>query len=149
MALPTTITKKDAAKLLGISRVTFDRRIGADVYSWPAADLPALVAEHVAYEMAGRVEGDERELLFAARRRKLELEIQQIEGELLPANEVADAIGVMISNARARLLAIPHALAQRLRPDEPAFAYALLESEIHTALTELADRSLGASNGHG
>jgi hypothetical protein len=150
MALPKKVTKLDAAWLLEITRPTLDRRIEAGVYSWPAESLQALVREHVEFESGGRVDSDEAKKLIATRRRKLEIEIKRLEGGTFSADEVRAAVGAMISSARARLLAIPNALAQALDPDQPARAYALLEGEIHNALHALADDALTdkRSNGH-
>jgi hypothetical protein len=149
MALPTKIFKTDAAALLSITRVTLDRRADSGVYTWPPSSWAALVQEHVDYELRGRVDTDEGERLIAARRRKLELEIALMEGGLLDATEVKDMVGMMITNTRSRLLAIPHAIAQQVRPDAPSVAYALIEGAIHSALHELADNALRKLGGNG
>lgn len=142
-----------AAEIAGIHRVSV-----RTVSRWRDEGLPqngdgsydagATVQWRLAREQVADLTA-ERAQLENARRRKLELEIAALEGDLLPAEQVKDALNVMITNCRARLLAIPHALAPALRPDDPQAAHALLESSIHEALHELADRSLGVGNDHG
>src|SRR5690606_29038591 len=75
--------------------------------------------------------------------RKLELEIQKLERELIPADQVRDVISSMTTRARAILLGIPAAQAGRANPQDPKRAEDAIRDGIYEALTELADDPFG------
>jgi hypothetical protein len=81
----------------------------------------------------------ERAELDSARRRKLELEIDRLEGHSLDADEAVQVVSDMISRARARLLALGPAQAARANPNDPKRAEQAITEGIYEALTELAD----------
>jgi hypothetical protein len=74
--------------------------------------------------------------------RKLELDLKQREGKLVPVAEVQDAVSQMCANIRNRLLQMPAKLTKRLfgTTDRVAFK-TVLENEIRDTLTELGTGS--------
>ena len=85
-------------------------------------------------------------ILEARRRREVaesrlkELEVGEREGQLLPADEVRDAVSGMIIAVRETLLRIPSELQDRLAGMSSAPACGeLLEEEIRRALTNLSE----------
>jgi hypothetical protein len=71
--------------------------------------------------------------------RKLEIEVQRLTAELLPADEVSEVWARLAAAFRARMLAIPSKLAPELAAEhDPNLVQARLEEEIHHALAELA-----------
>jgi hypothetical protein len=84
----------------------------------------------------------QRAALENARTRKIELEIEKLEGSLLDATAVRMAVENMIGRARAKLLAVPAAQAGRANPEDPKRAEAAIRDGIYEALTELADAAL-------
>lgn len=71
--------------------------------------------------------------------RKLEIEVQRLTGELLPAEDIAQGWARLAAAFRARMLALPAKLAAKLAAEtDPNFVKARLEDEIYTALEELA-----------
>lgn len=88
MALPKRITKTDAATLLGITRVTLDKRIKEGAYSWPPASWADLHQSAVEYEKAGRIVGNTREELESEKVRKLKLANDAAEKRLVPLEDM-------------------------------------------------------------
>jgi hypothetical protein len=82
--------------------------------------------------------------LDEARTKKLELEIERIEGRSLDADEARLALSAMNSRIRARLSAVAAAQAGRANPEDPRRAEAAIADGINDALTELADDLFGS-----
>ena len=83
---------------------------------------------------------EEKTKLTAAQARKAELEADQLEGSLIPAELVQDTWVNLISNARAKMLSLPSRLAHLLITiDSYTEAEKLLKENINEALQELAD----------
>ena len=83
---------------------------------------------------------EEKTKLTAAQARKAELEADQLEGSLIPAELVQDTWVNLISNARAKMLSLPSRLAHlMITIDSYTEAEKLLKENINEALQELAD----------
>jgi phage terminase Nu1 subunit (DNA packaging protein) len=81
----------------------------------------------------------QRAQLAKKQREKIELQIGQMKGKLLDAEEVKQTWIKLIYNCRARLLAIPTRLAvEIINCKTPAHAQAMLRDLIYEALTELS-----------
>ena len=69
-----------------------------------------------------------------------EINLKQVRGELVPADEVLNAFVAQILSAKARLLAIPAKLAHRIvNVKNVAEAETLIREAIHEALADIAD----------
>tara|TARA_B100001093_G_scaffold243877_2_gene233596 strand:- start:2012 stop:2527 length:516 start_codon:yes stop_codon:yes gene_type:complete len=74
---------------------------------------------------------------------KAELEVNQLEGKLIPATLVKDTWGDFVSNAKAKLLNIPNNLAhQVLAVEDFNQAEDLIKKSIYEALEELSQNGL-------
>lgn len=74
---------------------------------------------------------------------KAELEVNQLEGKLIPADLVKDTWGDFVGNAKAKLLNIPTNLAhQVLAADNFNEAEELIKRSIYEALEELSENGL-------
>lgn len=106
-------------------------------------DLASAVQGYCAYlkESVEKQEGlSEKDLLDRTRRKKLELEIQIMQGELHRAEDVKRVMNQMLGAFRARCLGIPHKLApQLLNKNELSVIQAAIKKEIHETLSELSD----------
>lgn len=106
-------------------------------------NLAAAVRGYCAYlkEAAGQPEGlSEKDLLDRTRRKKLELEIQIMQGELHRSQDVEREMNAMVAAFRARCLAIPTKVSpQLLGQADLAVVQSTLKREIFEALAELAD----------
>lgn len=107
------------------------------------------------YDLAGTVQGyckylkdaiatpdgmSEKDLLDRTRRKKLELEISIIQGDLHRADDVRRVMNDMLSAFRQRILSIPTKAAPRLMGImELVVIQDVLRKEIHEGLSELAD----------
>ena len=67
-----------------------------------------------------------------------ELELAERKHELIPADQVADAFNVVVSNVRTRLLSVPAKAAPVVGAKDPAKAEAVIRGEINEALEDLA-----------
>jgi phage terminase Nu1 subunit (DNA packaging protein) len=111
--------------------------------------LPDVIRWYVAHERA-RYEQHadaqnldaERARLAKVQARKAELDVRQREGELVTVGEVAAVVTEILATVRARLLAMPGALAAPLeaagREGGPRAVEAILRDRITGALRELA-----------
>lgn len=82
---------------------------------------------------------EEKTKLTAAQAKKAELEVAVIEGNLIPADAVKDTWTSYISNARAKLLALPNRIAhQVISVDKYAEAESIIKEQVYEALNELA-----------
>lgn len=67
------------------------------------------------------------------------LEVQKLQGKVIDTDVVKREIGDLISNAKRRLLAMGNALAPELASEsDPAKCQAIIEAEVHDALTEIS-----------
>lgn len=83
---------------------------------------------------------EEKTKLTAAQARKAELEVEVMEGKLIPAEAVGDTWTSYVSNARAKLLALPSRIAhQVITVDKYAEAELILKEKVYEALNELAE----------
>lgn len=79
--------------------------------------------------------------MVAARARVAELEADQLEGTLLPRDEVEKAWGEILLNVRSRLLTVPNKAAPlAFAAQTPTEASAHITTAVHDALAELARR---------
>jgi phage terminase Nu1 subunit (DNA packaging protein) len=148
------VTRQDLARLFKKTPRTISRWIEEDL---PAArpgrggkatlfDLSAVVEWVIRREVAARGGGDEASLspqlerarLDQCRREELELKLQVRRGELVEKEaERADRADLAVA-VRARLRAIPDAVADQVEGLKPAAVKALLLAKIDDALRELA-----------
>lgn len=78
--------------------------------------------------------------LVQAQAEKAELEAKELQGKLIPTQEVEEYWIDFVSNCRSKLLALPSKLAHRIEgADTHNEIEDLLEAEVHEALTELAE----------
>lgn len=150
--MSATLTGEQAAALVNLSERHLRRlcKAGSGPPQAPDGGFPVLafgewLRERIKSEF-GITEGGER-YDFAAERGRLtraqadraELEARELASELVRADHVAEAWGKHIAAARARLLALPSKLAQRVAPPGAiAQAQAIAQDAIHEALNELA-----------
>lgn len=82
---------------------------------------------------------EEKTKLTAAQARKAELEVEEIEGNLIPAQLVEDTWVDYVANARAKLLGLPSRIAhQVITVDKYVEAELIIKEQVHEALNELA-----------
>ena len=82
---------------------------------------------------------EEKTKLTAAQARKAELEVEELEGQLIPAQLVEDTWIDYVANARAKLLGLPSRIAhQVIATDKYAEAELIIKEQVHEALNELA-----------
>ena len=83
---------------------------------------------------------EEKTKLTAAQARKAELEVEVMEGKLVPIKEVEDFLIERFSNARAKWLAVPSRIAHKvLAVDNYAEAELEIKEGINEGLEELAN----------
>ena len=86
---------------------------------------------------------EEKTKLTAAQARKAELEVEEIEGNLIPAQLVEDTWVDYVANARAKLLGLPSRIAhQVITVDKYAEAELIIKEQVHEALNELAQNGI-------
>lgn len=86
----------------------------------------------------------ERARLTRAKAEQAELELAEQKGKLLDAGLVEKALVGMLTNFRARILAMPSKAGPKcLAAEDAAEARAILKSYCHEALHELASRGIG------
>lgn len=95
--LPKRKTKTDAAEILGITRVTLDKRIDLGAYTWPCEKWSRLVDEHVEFEKAGHVVDTDDQRFKRARAEKHEIEAAKERGESAPIAEFQDQMTAVFS----------------------------------------------------
>jgi phage terminase Nu1 subunit (DNA packaging protein) len=90
----------------------------------------------------------EKTRLLKAQADRTELEVDELKGLMIPAEDVAGEWQEMVSNARARMLAMPSKAAHLLIAAESfTEAEQILENEIHGVLNELANDGLPPRSG--
>ena len=86
---------------------------------------------------------EEKTKLTAAQARKAELEVEELEGQLIPAQLVEDTWIDYVANARAKLLGLPSRIAhQVITVDKYAEAELIIKEQVHEALNELAQNGI-------
>ena len=86
---------------------------------------------------------EEKTKLTAAQARKAELEVEELEGNLIPSQLVEDTWIDYVANARAKLLALPSRVAhQVITIDTYSEAEELIKDQVHEALDELAQNGI-------
>ncbi len=86
---------------------------------------------------------EEKTKLTAAQARKAELEVEELEGSLIPSQLVQDTWIDYVANARAKLLALPSRVAhQVITIDTYSEAEELIKDQVHEALDELAQNGI-------
>ena len=86
---------------------------------------------------------EEKTKLTAAQARKAELEVEEMEGSLIPSQLVEDTWIDYVSNTRAKLLGLPSRIAhQVITVDKYAEAELILKEQVHEALNELAQNGI-------
>lgn len=87
---------------------------------------------------------EERARLARSQRRRIDLEVAQLEGRLIPAKEVEATWSDLVVNFRARLLGIPTRLAPQLvTMDDRRQIEEVLRTVIYESLKELATDAEG------
>lgn len=145
-ATSPTIGTSELATILGLTdsrirqleRSGIIEKIGRGQY-----DLASAVQGYCKYlkESTSTPDGmSEKDLLDRTRRKKLELEISIIQGELHRADDVRRVTNDMLSAFRQRILSIPTKAAPRLIGiTELAVIQDVIRKEVHEGLSELAD----------
>ncbi len=88
---------------------------------------------------------EEKTKLTAAQARKAELEVEEMEGNLIPSQLVEDTWNSYVSNARAKLLGLPSRIAhQVITVEKYADAELIIKEQVHEALVELAENGIPA-----
>ena len=82
---------------------------------------------------------DARTRLALARAKEAELRHRELDGQLIPADQIEESWLMIASNTRTRILAIPRKLAPILAPSRPpGEVEAILTAEVREALTEIS-----------
>ena len=90
---------------------------------------------------------EEKTKLTAAQARKAELEVEIMEGNLIPAESVEETWINYVANARAKLLALPSRVAhQVIAVSKYSEAELIIKQQVHDALNELADNGIPAEH---
>lgn len=88
---------------------------------------------------------EEKTKLTAAQARKAELEVQEMESNLIPAQLVEDTWISYIANVRAKLLGLPSRIAhQVITVDKYPEAELIIKEQVHDALNELSENGIPA-----
>ena len=138
-----TLTTRQVACMAGISERHVRRLADMGVITKPLKRgqwSMESVADYVRYlkQDDGDINAtEERAKLYRAQRALKELELKEREGELIPVREMIENVGGMITNSKARLLAIPSSLSPYLEGKSGADIESQLTDAIYTALEEL------------
>ena len=86
---------------------------------------------------------EEKTKLTAAQARKAELEVEEMESNLIPAQLVEDTWISYIANVRAKLLGLPSRIAhQVITVDKYPEAELIIKEQVHDALNELSENGI-------
>ncbi len=99
------------------------------------------MAAYIRYCQQQREDKDEhteRIRLLSAQADKAEIEAALMKQDVIPAQDVADGLSVMVANMKARLVAIPSKTAPLISPDAPAPTEKIIREQIYEALEELS-----------
>lgn len=104
---------------------------------------------HIREVAAGRgggegqiIKADEEARRMRALADKAELEVAQAKGELVPADQIGEAIGAAVQVMKTRLTAIPAKAAPLVGARDVAIAEKVIREQVHEALTELAQAEI-------
>lgn len=144
----------DLSEIFGGSRAIWKKRIAAgmpvEVLQPANAGKPHefdSIAVHrwLVAQATGRPGGDldpqqERALLDRARRREVELRLQEREGVLIPADRVEETWIRLVHTFRARMLILPSKLSPLLaRESDAGVISGIIEGMLYEAMTELSE----------
>ncbi len=87
-------------------------------------------------ETVGKMADEARKM--KAQADKAELEVAQIRGELIPADQIADVMHAAVQTMKTRLTAIPAKCAPLVGARDVAVAERVIREQVHAALTEIA-----------
>lgn len=96
-------------------------------------------AENKFYPSDNKEISDSRERWEKARADKMELSVDQIKGELLPADEVQHALKELIGTTKRAFLMLPHQLPTLLVGKDPAETKETLETAVDEILKGLVE----------
>jgi phage terminase Nu1 subunit (DNA packaging protein) len=144
-------TQAECADWLDLSERRFRELLDADVISRADKgqyEVKAVVREYVRHlreVAAGRgggeaqvVKADEEARRMKAQADKAEIEVAQMRGELLAADEVAEVVQSAVQVMKTRLTAIPAKAAPMVGARDVAIAEKVIREHVHEALTELS-----------
>lgn len=147
MSLPLDVTVHDLAQLLGIGPRRVQQLVREKIIARGTRGrypLPESVRGYVRY-LSAQASDDATDLtaqrirLTKAQADMAELDLQQRAGQLVSVDEITAEWGSMLATVRTRLLAMPAKLAPVIVTERTAGgAFAMLEREVHEALTELS-----------
>lgn len=141
------VNQDQLAKILGLNRktITFWQREGLPVALETENglanqyDTEAVIAWYVAREVAKAAHESEKDRLARLQGDKLEMELAQMRGTLIPADQIEPAWAAQVLACRQLLLALPARLVPLLvGMHEPDPLRELLAEQIEGALTKLA-----------
>ncbi len=148
-----TVNAAEIGRILGISRGTVSNLTTDGVL--PRADrgqydVADTVQAFIRHKLARATASDENVASLTAERSRLarakadaaERDAAVASGELVRADDVRKTWLGIVAAIRSRMLLIPAKIAPRIVTRAPAEAQALLQSEIHAALSELAEGSV-------
>ena len=133
-----------------ISRGVIERKPGRGKYDLD--EVRVAYIRHIREKAAGRDRGAEAEAAeeqkqyeaerarhMTARADRAEIELASMRGELVPADEIADAISQALSTFKQKIFAVPSKLAPRLASNRKADdCERLMRDEIKAAFEELS-----------
>ena len=146
-------TRKELAEHIGVSPQTISDLIGKGVFTIGSGRSPVNIdacriqyinflrkaARYTKKDGIGDL-AEEKTKLTAAQARKAELEVEEMEGNLIPSQLVADTWVSYVSNVRAKLLGLPSRIAhQVITVDKYPEAELIIKEQVHDALNELAE----------
>ena len=149
-------TRKELAEHLDLSPQSISDLIGKGIFTISSGRSPVNIdvcrvqyinhirksARYTRKDGTGDI-AEEKAKLTAAQARKAELEVEQLEKSLIPAQLVEDTWIDYVSNVRARLLGLPSRVAhQVITVDKYAEAELIIKEQVHEALNELAQNGI-------
>lgn len=145
-------TAKEVAEHLDLSQARVNQLLAEGVLSKgrgsSAYDLDHCRVQYIRYLRSRQIGqqnqsaslNDVKIKLVQAQAEKAELEAKELQGKLIPTQEVEEYWTDFVSNCKAKILALPNKLAHRIEGAETNSEIEdLLTIEVHEALQELAD----------
>jgi terminase small subunit / prophage DNA-packing protein len=145
-------TRKELAEHLDLSPQSISDLIGKGIFTIGSGRSPVNIdvcriqyinhirksARYTRKDGTGDI-AEEKTKLTAAQARKAELEVEEMEAKLIPAELVQETWIDYVANARAKLLGLPSRIAhQVITVDKYAEAELIIKEQVHEALNELA-----------
>ncbi len=149
-------TRKELAEHLDLSPQSISDLIGKGIFTIGSGRSPVNIdvcrvqyinhlrksARYTRKDGTGDI-AEEKAKLTAAQARKAELEVEQLEKSLIPAQLVEETWVDYVSNVRAKLLGLPSRVAhQVITVDKYAEAELIIKEQVHEALNELAQNGI-------